>query len=235
MMAHTTVARHEHGTYLAYLHDQCKCQPCTTAWNVYQQRLKSRHARGEVWADPARYRRLLAPFRTAGVSPTALFRATKVRPATARALMEGKRVRAQYAAKVDGVTWDDIDDRTLVHAALFRDLFAELTGRGLTGQAIADILGWSAWPGGDYPTEGTRVNLRLVRLLERAAGRTDHGAPSDPRCVECTAEAWGGGLYCRRCFQARTLPQTPAEVELAARRERERTAQRRRRAVRTAA
>lgn len=188
-----------HGTYLSYQHRPCRCEDCTRAWKVYQQQLLSRHRRGEVWADRDRYMRLLAPFRNAKVTPTALSRATGVRPATVRKLMFGTgRVRAEVAARVDDLTWADLDGQALVDAEIFRRLMGVLLERGLTRHAIAAELGWGGWPGESYP-DGERVQLRLVRRLEWLSGHHSH-APTNDACEDCGRESLAGGRWCYPCF-----------------------------------
>lgn len=44
-------SRHHHGTYLAYLNDQCRCFPCRVAWSEAKRRQRNgeRYATGETW------------------------------------------------------------------------------------------------------------------------------------------------------------------------------------------
>lgn len=230
-MTHPTGLDYPHGTYLSYQHRPCSCHPCTTAWNVYRQQLQLRHNRGQVWADLDHYRKLLAPFRRAGVSPTAIYRATGLRPASVRSLMHATgRVRLSSAQAVDELTWDDLDDSTRVDADLMRKAMTRLRDRGVSWQQMADTLGWVAWPHGGYP-RGPRVNLGLVRRLERLAGIEAHGWPVVP-CEDCGAEPLAGGRWCLDCFNVRSLPQSRRELEVAANR---RVAAERKRRERSAA
>jgi hypothetical protein len=44
-------AQHEHGTYLAYLSDTCRCDACTTAWRL-KTRAQRRVIYAKSWGEP---------------------------------------------------------------------------------------------------------------------------------------------------------------------------------------
>lgn len=218
---------HPHGTKLAYLHNPCRCRPCTTAWNVYQQKLKLRHARGQVWADPDDYRDVLTDLLDRwGASPTAIYRATGVKWDQVTRLHEGGNVHVEVASRLDGLTIDDLDDGTKVSADRAREILDKLEGTGVSRHRIATSLGWGSWPSADYPTS-RKVTLGLVRRL---------GALLDdvtrPRCETCGGDPMpGGARQCADCFARGSWP-SRSEMDLISRREQDAARKRAQRAAR---
>lgn len=232
MSGHPVGMDYPHGTYLAYQHRPCRCRSCTNAWALYAQRLKLRHDRGQVWADLDHYRTVLAPIVAAGVAPSAIAHAAGIGQATAQRLVGVRdgRVRADTAAKVDGFTLDDLDDSTFVDAALLRREVARMRRHGATNPQLAARLGWSSWPGDDYPANVGQAQLGTVRRARLAADMWPH-APSET-CEDCDADTPLWLRWCRPCGDRRTLPQKPRELEDARRR---REARRRRQKYRRSA
>lgn len=213
------------GNWLAYQHNPCHCQPCTSAWTRYTQQLELRHNRGDVYADTQHFLDLFADFVRDGVSPLAVSRAagnTGKSTTVARKLMYGTgKVRKGSAAKYDGMTWDDLRDKDQVNADVGRELVAALRERGWSSLDIGrKVLGWTHWPH-EWPTGG-RVSLGSVRRLERALGRERHGWHRERPCDDCGERALPEGFFCLECLNLRTLPQTSRELELAARRREDR-------------
>lgn len=218
-----TGARLIHGTARGYWRG-CTCEACRYAHAVYIKKLTVRHRRGQVWADLDHYRAVLGPFLARGVTVNALAQATGVSAGSLQTIIEGDgRVGVEVAARLDGLTWADLPDVVQVDAAWAHEIIGHLRARGVTWKRIGQAHGWVNWPGPKYPAE--RCALGMVRDLRRLLDEVTR-----PACARCGATPMAGGKWCGPCFTAVTAPKTRREVEVAARRERDRLKKRAERA-----
>ena len=137
--------KHEHGTYVAYTLDRCRCLPCVAAMSEYNANLARRHAYGQspyVDADPVREH--IARLRRAGIGLKTLAKAAGVSHGALSQLVYGrprpdgtrrppsKRVRATTAARVLATPLDATAPSATVDS----------TGARRRLEALA-TLGWS--------------------------------------------------------------------------------------------
>lgn len=191
----------DHGDYLTYIHERCRCRRCTTAWNVYNQRVKLRHLSGEtVSVDRAvvrdHIRRLMSRYgatsqgiaRAAGYGNNSVVKAaldtTKTRP-----------VPATAARRILAVDYDTLPDDALVASRLAHEQIERCRAAGASNAAIGRSLGWSGWPGDGWPKE--RLQVGLVRRLQAFADELES------RCEDCDRPAWQDGRWCWDHFKAR--------------------------------
>lgn len=114
---HHKKANHQHGTYVTYTQDRCRCTPCTTAAGQYNARLRRRNAYGRsnlIDADPVRahIRQLMA----AGIGLKQVTKHTGINGGVLCKLMYGvpetgrvpsKRILKANAAKILALNPDD--------------------------------------------------------------------------------------------------------------------------------
>lgn len=131
----------EHGTYVKYTIEKCRCEPCKQANREYEQRRRRRKAYGgEHWgwtdAEPVRayVRSLMAPKkgRTNGMGWKRIADAAGLSRSTVWKLLYGpkdrgpsKRIRIENAAKLLAVN-PDLADRATVPAAMTHNLCSEI-------------------------------------------------------------------------------------------------------------
>lgn len=218
---------YEHGNWLRY-DEGCRCDPCRTAWRVYQGTLELRHLRGEVWADPDEYRTIVGGYcDTWGVTVTAIRKAAGLHHSTINHLLGGNRhVHEDVASRLRDLTLDDFPAGTFVGAELAWEQLDRLDAAGVGRPEIASTLGWSRWPSGSYPNS-RRVKLWFVRALTEMADEITR-----PRCETCGDDPMpGGARQCARCFSRATWP-SRSDMDLIARREQDRLRKRAERAAR---
>lgn len=191
----------EHGNYLTYIHHRCRCDHCRTAWNVWNQRNKLRHQRGEtVSVDRAVVRAHILDLqdrygataggiaKAAGYGNNQAIRnaldATKTRP-----------VPASAARRIMSVEWATLPDTALVWARFALEHIDRIHAAGGTNADVARRLGWTGWPGNRWPRD--RVRIGHVRVLQAYADDLDG------RCEDCDQPGWGGGRWCWTHYSAR--------------------------------
>lgn len=142
-----------HGTKTKYVHDRCRCQPCTTAAREYERWRRRQRAYGRtayVDADPVRahlaalsaqglgYRRAAE---IAGLAPSAVGKLLYGQPVLGRA--PSKRVRERTAAALLAVRADlrVLGDNTLVPAVGPRRRLQALVAIGWPQRELAGRIG----------------------------------------------------------------------------------------------
>lgn len=62
-------------------------------------------------------------------------------------------------------------------------------------------------------------NATVSSCLQSTIDKLDAVQPPPATCEDCGDLSWGGGRWCQPCFDARTLPATPSQIEDARRRQ----------------
>ena len=163
----------QHGTYVKYVIEQCRCPECRAANSAYEKRRKRENAerawgaRPPVFVDAAPVREWLFVLSAAGIGPKQVEILAGVGK-TAQWKIRSRRVRkCLYATReaILAVTLDSaIFPRSRIDAAPAVALISELLGAGMTKQAIAQKLG--ARCGVLQVAQGKRVRLETLQHLE---------------------------------------------------------------------
>lgn len=179
-----------HGTYVKYVQERCKCEPCRRANRDYEARRVSAMRR-RTWqpyipAGPARdhVRRLAA----AGVGPKTVAKLSGVPHGALAKLVYGdkkrgsgpsKRIRPETSARILAVTLDHAYGGQKIDAGPTWALLDDLISRGYTKTFLAQALGTKG-PG--LQVKRTLVRASTARKVEqlhaRLAGRPGPGRRS---------------------------------------------------------
>lgn len=149
------VARHVHGTNLAYKCDRCRCRPCRDAAAEYERHRSRMKAYGRwepyVDAQPAReHVKLLSEqgmgwkrvAEKAGIQSSTVWKLMYGDPRRKTPLAPSKRVRRQTADKILAVELD-LADAANVDATGTRRRLQALVAIGWSQTRLADQLGWN--------------------------------------------------------------------------------------------
>lgn len=152
------VAQHTHGSHVCYVHDHCRCLPCSVANCDYEAERKRRHAYGTFerdWVDPEPVRAHVRELQAAGLGWKRVAAAAGVTPSTSWKLLYGKqqpdgtrtptrRMRADIAAALLAVpvpTLDDLGSVVSVDPTGTRRRLEALHVIGWSVQALVDHAG----------------------------------------------------------------------------------------------
>ncbi len=200
-------ARHQHGTRLAYIADNCHCEACTAA-NLAATRQRVRAKTIGTWqpfapADPIRQH--LEALRSAGIGIDQIARLTTVPGSTIRMIIYGKRgqpprrVRAETADHILAITPNEggrarrstVDatiTRTQIHELLaagwrYPDLAAELGRRTANLRRTAKRSTVTVQTATDIARLHQRLlrGRRQLRVTPRPTPNTRHGQDLDDR------------------------------------------------------
>lgn len=174
-------SRHEHGTYVCYTLDSCRCRPCVRAAHEYNAGLTRRNAYGRsnyVDATPAREH--VAALRATGVGLKSVAKRSGVPHGTLWKLMYGKPGH-EPSRRVRKDTLERLLALRVGDPALYADgAIIDATGTVRRVQALA-CLGWSldrlAGEAGldrqplDHALSGAKVSARTARAVMEAYER----------------------------------------------------------------
>jgi hypothetical protein len=192
---------YQHGDYLRYRNDGCRCTPCTDANTLQTKRYKLRKARGVATGDLVAVKRHIAGLVEQGATKHAIATAAGVHFSVIYPIADEQPayVSRDVADAILAVTFDDLPDTARINAGPTLALVDEIT-RHISKKELGRRLGWKAFA----PVGRKRV---LVATAKRV--RAIHEDVTRPRCESCGAPPLAEGRWCLRCFQQHANPRTP--------------------------
>jgi hypothetical protein len=175
----TAVSHREHGTYVKYVQDRCRCDLCRAANRDYKRQRAQRIAPPYVAAGPVRAH--LRELGAAGVGLKQVARVSGVSHGTLSKLMYGdgprgrapsKRVRPETAEKLIAVTPSDIAAGAKVPAGPTHAHIERLVAAGVPKRRIAERLGQNG-PGLQVGRQ--EVTAGTARMVAAMASEMDAG------------------------------------------------------------
>lgn len=183
----------DHGTYVKYVVELCRCPECRAANSAYERRRKRENAqrrwgvRPPIFVDAAPVREWLYRLSAAGIGPLQIEQLAGVGK-TAQWKIRSRRVKRCLPQTRDAILGVGTDDhvfmRSKIDSTRAREIVAELQGLGMAKAHIAKALGYCS-PCLQIATKST-CTLRSLRRLEKLySERAGHPFPNSvPRRVK---------------------------------------------------
>ena len=163
----------DHGTYVKYVVELCRCPECRAANSAYERRRRRENAerrwgaRPPIFVDAAPVRAWLFVLSAAGIGPLQIERLAGVGK-TAQWKIRLRRVTRCLPQTRDAILGVGTDDhvfmRSLIDSTRAREIVAELQAAGMAKAHIARALGYRS-PALQCATAPT-CTLRTLRRLE---------------------------------------------------------------------
>ena len=166
--------KREHGTRAKYVHDSCRCKPCTNANADYQRELdRERTARAIGYDIPERLidatptRQHILVLRRNGIGARTITELTGLNRKTVREIADGttRMVRPDTVDLIMSISYDDRPGATLVPAGPTWQLLNKLIKAGYTRTAIATAI--AGKPTRSLQIERKHVQPQTARRVEQ--------------------------------------------------------------------
>ncbi len=216
MSAVETTSHRAHGTYVKYVTERCRCEPCTIANRDYERARKQRVEPPYVGADRARKHLCYLAAHGVGLKSVALISgvshgslAKLVHGDHRRRMPPSKRIRRETERKILAVTIDQAPGGTREPAGPTWEIVDELVARGWMAAEIGRHVNGPTAQSLQLGRElVTRENARIIRsLLDEPVPprRSRHGlhavAQPEPPAAELETEPnTESGVWARYCL-----------------------------------